>query len=134
MTYTVAHDSGTWVTTADGPIHLEQGDPLPEGIHPDEVARLANGGVLEGLAQEPELVGGDVERGQVLPAGKVEDIKTRVGSDVELARAYLEQEQAADKPRATLVEHLEQVIADAEHRTDPGTPPAGVRDSGEGED
>lgn len=133
MTYTVAHDAGTWVSTADGPTFLEQGESLPEGVHPDEVARLANGGVLAELEQEQGLVGGDAVGGTVLPDGKVEDLKVRIGTDEDLARSYLEQERAREKPRTSFVAHLEQVIADAEHRTDPGTPPAGVRDSGEGE-
>lgn len=130
--YTVAHEPGAWVTTEDGPTFVEQGNPLPDEVHPDEVARLANGGVLAELEQEQGLVGGDAGETS-LPDGKVADLKVRIGTDADLASAYLEQEQGRDEPRSTFVAHLEQVIADAAERTDPGTPPAGVRDSGEGE-
>lgn len=123
--YTVAHEPGAWVTTPDGPTFLEQGTTLPEEVHPDEVARLANAGVLAELDQEQGLVGGDAVAGTPLPDGKVADLKVRIGTDADLARAYLEQEETRDEPRSTFVAHLEQVIADAEHRTDPGTPPAG---------
>jgi hypothetical protein len=123
--YTVAHEPGSWVTTSDGPVFLEQGETLPEGVHPNEVARLANAGVLAELDQEQGLVGGDTAAGTPLPDGSVDELKVRIGTDAELARAYLEQEQGRDKPRSTFVAHLEQVIADDAERTDPGTPPAG---------
>jgi hypothetical protein len=128
----VAYADGSWVATSDGPAFLEQGETLPEGVHPDEIARLANAGVLEGIDQEQALVGGDIVAGEPLPAGKVEDLKVRIGTDAELARAYLEQEQASDKPRTSFVAHLEQVIADDAARTYPGTPVVGAGDeSGE---
>lgn len=119
--HTVAYADGTWVTTPAGPVHLEQGDTLPEDVHPDEVARLANAGVLEGLDQVPELVGlgGDDPNPSPLPGGSVAELKTRIGSDADLAQAYLEQENASEKPRPTFVAHLEQVIADAAERTEP---------------
>lgn len=133
--YTVAHDPGSWVTTSDGPLFLEQGETLPEeGVHPDEIARLANAGVLAEYDQELSLVGlgaGDIP--PELPDGTVEDLKVRIGTDADLAQAYLDRERAQEKPRGTFVKHLEQVVADAEHQTDPGTPPAGTVPSGEGE-
>lgn len=128
-TWTVAHEPGSWVTTPDGPTFVEQGDTLPDDVHPDEVARLANAGVLAELEQEMSLVGlggvdGEPDVPAVLPDGKVEDLKVRIGTDADLARAYLEQEQGRDKPRTTFVEHLEQVIADDEARTEPAPRPA----------
>lgn len=133
--HVVAYEDGTWVTTSTGPVKLEQGDTLPDDVHPDEVARLANAGILEGLEQEPALVGiggeDDTPSGDQLPDGSVKDLKVRIGTDAELARAYLEREQEREQPRATFVEHLEQVIAADEERTEPGTPlvdeTAGVR-------
>lgn len=122
--YTVAHEPGIWVNTPDGAMKLEDGATLPEDIHPDEVARLANGGVLAELDQEQGLVGGDAGEGP-LPDGKVADLKVRIGTDADLARAYLEREQQRDEPRSTFVAHLEQVIADDDARTEPAPTPAG---------
>jgi len=107
---TVSYPTGTWVKTTDGPVRLGQGDALPENVHPDEVARLANAGVLAGLDAEPTLMDPALE----LPDGTVEELKVRIGDDPDLAAAYLEQEQGRDKPRATFVTHLEQVLADAD--------------------
>lgn len=42
---------------------------------------------------------------------KVADVKAEVGDDVDKAREALEAEQSSDKPRSSLIEHLEAVIA-----------------------
>lgn len=109
-----------FVQTEDGVVQLGQGDPLPEGVSADEVARLANGGVLEGL----DVVDVD-ETDRLTPTG-ISETKVRVGDDPDTARAYLDLETAADKPRPALVKHLEGVIAaaDSTDAGDLGTEPA----------
>jgi hypothetical protein len=96
-----------WVTTPGGPVRLEQGDPLPEGVHPDEVARLANGGVLADL----EIV--NVEAEELPELANLDELKVRVGTDAEVAQRYLDAEQAREGgARKTWVAHLEGVVAD----------------------
>lgn len=106
-----------FVTLDDGQVaQLEQGDPLPDNVHPDEVARLANGGVLDefdpatgfvpATADEPIAVD------QKVLAGNIDGILVRIGTDADAAEAYLAAEQASDKPRPTLVTRLEEVIAE----------------------
>lgn len=114
--HVVAYEDGSWVRTDSGPVRLKQGDPLPDNVHPDEVARLANAGVLEGITQAPEL---EDEIPDTLPDGDAEEIKTRVGTDPDLAQAYLDQEGTRSRPRKGLVSHLEEVVAAAEHNTAP---------------
>lgn len=96
-----------WVTTPDGPVRLGQGDPLPEGVHPDEVARLANGGVLADYAIA------NVEADELPELANLDELKVRVGTDPEVAQRYLDQENTRDRPRTTWVSHLEGVVADA---------------------
>lgn len=119
----VAYSDGpTWVTTEDGPVELQHGDTLPDNVHPNEVARLANAGLLEGIALE--------EPGTPASNGNVDEVKVRVGQDPDLAREALEAEQGRKRPRTGLVDHLEGVIAAAAETTDPG--PASPVDPSEG--
>lgn len=97
-----------FVTTADGPVRLGQGDPLPEGVHPDEVARLANGGVLA------DVEAANLEAEELPEIANLDELKLRVGTDHEVAQRYLDQENTRDRPRTTWVSHLEGVIADAD--------------------
>lgn len=97
-----------FVRTEDGVVRLGQGDTLPEGVAPAELARLANGGVLEGF--EPAADPGD-QHGPDVVDGNPAEIKVRVGDDPAAARAYLDAENARETPRKTLVAHLEAVIA-----------------------
>lgn len=97
-----------FVATPTGPVRLGQGDPLPEGVHPNEVARLANGGVLADV--EPANLEGD----ELPEIANLEELKLRVGADPDDARRFLEAENARQAgPRKTWAAHLESVIADA---------------------
>lgn len=104
-----------FVTLEDGEVvRLGEGDTLPEGVHVDELARLANGGVIEGYDAATSLLntpGDEVVVDAEVLAGNIDAIKLRIGTDGGAARAYLDAELAADKPRPTLVKHLEEVIA-----------------------
>lgn len=66
---------------------------------------------LQKLAAKGDLVSVDVtdEPGDV-KVTKVADVKAEVGNDPEKALAALEAEQASDKPRSSLVDHLAAVI------------------------
>lgn len=106
-----------FVTLDDGEVtRLEHGDPLPENVHPDEVARLARGGVLEELDQasgfDPETSDEPVVVDQRLLAGNIDRVMVMIGHDADAAEAYLAAELAADKPRPTLITRLEEVIAE----------------------
>lgn len=96
-----------FVATPTGPVRLGQGDPLPEGVHPDEVARLANGGVLADV--EPA----NLEAEELPEIANLDELKLRVGTDPDDARRFLEAENTRERPRTTWVSHLEGVIADA---------------------
>jgi hypothetical protein len=117
-TYAIATEVA-FVTTDDGEVvRLGQGDTLPENVHPDELARLLNGGVLEDYAAAPALLGidgGEEDQAVTLTdeqiSAGVDEIKLRVGTDGAAARAYLDAEQAKSKPRTSLIAHLEEVIA-----------------------
>jgi hypothetical protein len=113
-TYRVATEVA-FVTTEDGEaVRLGEGDTLPENVHPDELARLLNGGVIEGYDAVPSLLDPDDDTlvvDEELLAGNIDAIKLRIGTDAVAARAYLDAEQGAAKPRPTLVKHLEEVIA-----------------------
>jgi hypothetical protein len=114
----VAYADGAWVATDDGPVHVAQGEPLPDNALEKDVARLADAGLLEGIDAVPA---GD-DDGVV--AGSIDEIKVRVGDDPDKARAYLETENAAKRPRPTLVAHLESIVGDdtGDGTSGPATP------------
>jgi hypothetical protein len=85
-------------------IYVFEGDAVPAGADPDDVARLVD----EGYLVEQEVA--DVAEDEDKPT-TVTDIVAVVGSDKALAQQYLDEENAATKPRPTLVEQLEAVIA-----------------------
>lgn len=85
------------------------GAPVPENIDPDDLKRLVDEGFLvkvSGKAAKAE------EPADSKPT-KVDDIVAAVGDDKVLAQEYLDAENAAEKPRVSLVEKLQAVI-DAE--------------------
>lgn len=59
-----------------------------------------------------------VETSEPAPTGTVEDILAAVGDDSEKARAALEVEKAAAKPRSTLVDRLEAIVGEQPNATD----------------
>lgn len=116
--YSVATDLA-YVRTDAGVVTLGQGDPLPEGVSEAEVARLANGGVLEGYDVAPSAPEGN-PAAYVVVDGTPAEVKTRVGDDPVAAAAYLEVENQRETPRGTLVKHLEGVIAAGDNGGDEG--------------
>ena len=81
--------------------------PVPEGIDKDDQKRLLKEGYLTELEIVDDVVQeDDADEG---PTG-VKEILAEVGDDAEAAQRYLDAENAAKKPRKTLVEALQKVI------------------------
>jgi hypothetical protein len=76
---------------------------VPEGADPDDVARLVEEGYLE------EVDVADPESDDAAPT-TVQGILDAVGDDKTLAQQYLDEENAATKPRVTLVEQLQAIV------------------------
>jgi hypothetical protein len=81
--------------------YVYEGAPVPDGADPDDVARLVKEGYLE------ERDAADPEPDQPTT---VEGILGAVVDDKALAQQYLDQENAAEKPRSTLVGKLQAIV------------------------
>lgn len=109
----------TAVRLTDGTrANIAAGRAVPASIDPDDAARLLAEGFLEEIeifdpVEDLMVAAGDddltVDVGKLLK-GNVGDILDTVGDDAVLAAAALEAEQATSKPRATLVEGLQETI------------------------
>lgn len=107
----VLPDSTTGKTT-----YYYQGAVLPDGLDKDRVADVIASGLVsevERLDRPTDNSDGDQIDGQVagdqsgeVPTGSAEEVLTWVGDDTDRARAALAAEQAASKPRTTLVDKL----------------------------
>lgn len=86
-------------------VYVFAGDPVPAGCDEEDLARLLEEGYLEYI--EVAVDAEDSADGQ--PTTKA-GILAAVGEDKALAQQYLDQEQAAEKPRPTLVKALQDIV------------------------
>lgn len=94
-------------TAAGGYVNIHAGDPVPDGLDPDDQKRLIERGfIVEAEAPSEDTSGDD---GGNKPAN-VKDILKEVGDDPAKAQAALDEEKAQDKPRPSLVEKLQAVV------------------------
>lgn len=104
MKYKVQWDYASGIGSFDKGAVVEVDDALAEHVNRDSP------GVLK-----PAKDGADA-----LNAGSVDEVLARVGDDAEAAAAVLEVEQAEKKPRSTLIEGLEAVIAATDEEPEEG--------------
>lgn len=97
---------------------VERGEAIPDGVSDAELSNLVSFGAIAGVtvvekaekpAKEPKTPKGG-KSGDDKPTS-VKDILADVGDDKAKASEYLEAENAAEKPRPSLVEGLQAVIA-----------------------
>lgn len=100
-------------TDPPGYVNVFAGDPVPVNIDEADLERLLAEGFLAEV--DAKVTGSKAEKGSASD-GKptsVKDILAAVGNDKVAAQEYLDEENAAEKPRTSLVEGLQGVI-DAE--------------------
>jgi hypothetical protein len=85
-----------------GSVKLYSGDTVPPEADLNHVAKLVQMGVLSATEDEPDGI----------KPNSIEAILAAVGGVPETAQRYLDEERAAQRPRKTLIEALEAVIAD----------------------
>lgn len=112
------HDHGTVITTTDGVAYIDVADDTPDADGKVGLMFLAlpRPGMLTSFpvfaTEEPAPADAVVEADEHLAEGTVAEVKDRVGSDSELAKAALDAELAkGDKARSSLVDHLQHVAS-----------------------
>jgi hypothetical protein len=93
------------VTVGEKRVVVERGNLVPDGVSAVDLENLTSFGAIAGVTVPDAAVDSDSK-----PA-KVEDILAEVGDDKEKAQAALDSEQGQTKPRKSLVEKLQAVLA-----------------------
>lgn len=100
-------------------VTVNQGDAV-RGFYTDAVFEADENAVANLLRKGMVEKVDEVEEPEPVKEPSVKDILAAVGDDSEAAKAALEAEQERSKPRKTLVDGLEAVIADAGNGTGAG--------------
>lgn len=107
----------TTVNDAGGRAHIDipRGDDLPADVPPAEVQALLRRGVIELVDEQDGLDEGQVrvslDKSDLVPQGAIAVVMDWVGEDKDRAQRALEAEDAAERPRSTLVDQLKQLLA-----------------------
>lgn len=115
----------TTINDAGGRAHVDisRGADLPADVPPAEVLALLRRGVIELVDEQDEHEGPDDGGGGVrvqlnktgpVPQGAIAVVMDWVGEDKDRAQRALEAEEAAERPRSTLVDQLKQLLAAGE--------------------
>lgn len=105
MTYLSAVPLAFVRTQSGGYVNVLEGDPVPVDILDEDLERLlGRGWLVEAPSADDEADAGPTTKDEILAA---------VGEDKALAQQYLDAENAAKKPRVTVVAGL-QAVLDAE--------------------
>lgn len=114
----VDSDAGPLITTTDGQTYIVVPEDQPDadgktGVMFAKAPHEKYGGTFPVYAQpgaDEEAEEAGAPDGDAVPTGSADHVKAWVGDDLERAQAALEVEEERDKPRSTLIAHLEAII------------------------